>query len=729
MLSRSVRNNIGAVRTLRLLVVGSFALPMLLFVVAAWQNYAQVDRSVNQELDKAAGMLLEHSLKVFETGALVLGILDQQLDLSRWDEIERSTPVHDLLSNLDKSLDQVDALWLLDATGKVRNSSRFFPTDGLIMRAEDGVVALQSSDAGALISAPSIDKLTGNRRFNISRRHFDRNGVFDGVVVVSASVDYFRQFYETVVFGVRPVVDLLRADGTLLVRYPDLGEAQPAMLGPNSGFRQAIVLQPESGDFHTKSEVDGVERHFRYRRLKNEAVYVVYGIDRNTIIYEWLRNLKVYGLFAMPATLILVLVTWVALRNAQHEQAVTRRLQLEIERREHAEAVLRQTQKIEAVGQLTGGIAHDFNNLLTVITGNLSLLERHLKEEKTERLVRAAQRAAQRGEQLTQQLLAFSRKQHLVPASVDINELINGMCDFLRGTIGSTVEIETEFAPNLWPALVDRNQIEHVVLNLALNARDAMPVVGGCLIFRTQNVFGIDTIGRGSLPPGEFVRIAVIDNGTGMTPQVREQAFEPFFTTKEVGKGSGLGLSQVYGIVTQTGGTVHIDSDVGRGTRIDIYLPRAYPVLSVTPPPAPEEPAVRMPGRARILVVDDDPDILRFVATCLAELDYDVVEATGGAQAIKELGSDQPLDLVLTDLAMPAVTGADLTRWVERNRPDLPVLIMTGFADLQSFKLTVDLPVLAKPFGREELTRRVVITLANAEARRQGLSNVLPLKR
>ncbi|HWK43612.1 MAG TPA: response regulator [Stellaceae bacterium] len=702
---------------------------MLLFVVAAWQNYAQVDRSVNQELDKAAGMLLEHSLKVFETGALVLGILDQQLDLSRWDEIERSTPVHDLLSNLDKSLDQVDALWLLDATGKVRNSSRFFPTDGLIMRAEDGVVALQSSDAGALISAPSIDKLTGNRRFNISRRHFDRNGVFDGVVVVSASVDYFRQFYETVVFGVRPVVDLLRADGTLLVRYPDLGEAQPAMLGPNSGFRQAIVLQPESGDFHTKSEVDGVERHFRYRRLKNEAVYVVYGIDRNTIIYEWLRNLKVYGLFAMPATLILVLVTWVALRNAQHEQAVTRRLQLEIERREHAEAVLRQTQKIEAVGQLTGGIAHDFNNLLTVITGNLSLLERHLKEEKTERLVRAAQRAAQRGEQLTQQLLAFSRKQHLVPASVDINELINGMCDFLRGTIGSTVEIETEFAPNLWPALVDRNQIEHVVLNLALNARDAMPVVGGCLIFRTQNVFGIDTIGRGSLPPGEFVRIAVIDNGTGMTPQVREQAFEPFFTTKEVGKGSGLGLSQVYGIVTQTGGTVHIDSDVGRGTRIDIYLPRAYPVLSVTPPPAPEEPAVRMPGRARILVVDDDPDILRFVATCLAELDYDVVEATGGAQAIKELGSDQPLDLVLTDLAMPAVTGADLTRWVERNRPDLPVLIMTGFADLQSFKLTVDLPVLAKPFGREELTRRVVITLANAEARRQGLSNVLPLKR
>ena len=730
MLSTFVRDNIGAVRTLRLLLVGSFALPLLLFVVAAWQNYVQIDRATNQELEKATGMLLEHSLKVFETDALVLGVLDRQIDLHSWDEIEKSASIHSLLADLDKSLDQVDALWLVDASGKVRSSSRFFPTTNLTLGVEDGDAALGSTEKGTLISPPLTNKLTGNRQFNISRRHFDRNGVFDGVVVVSASVDYFKQFYETVVFGVRPVVVLMHADGTVLVRSPDIGDAQPAALLPSSGFRQTIARQPDRGEFNSRSAADGVERRFRYRRLKNEAVYVVYGIDQNTVLYEWLDNLEIYGLFAAPATLILLLVTWVALRNAQHEQATTRRLQSEIERREQAEAALRQTQKIEAVGQLTGGIAHDFNNLLTVITGNLSLLERYLKEDdKTDRLVRAAQRAAQRGEKLTQQLLAFSRKQHLVPAAVDLNELIHGMCDFLRGTIGSTVEIDTEFAANLWPALVDRNQIEHVMLNLALNARDAMPVVGGRLIFRTQNIFGIDTIGRSSLPPGEFVWVSVIDNGTGMSPQVREQAFEPFFTTKDVGKGSGLGLSQVYGIVTQTGGTVHIDSEVGRGTRVDIYLPRAYPTLATAPPLIVEQPVVRLPGRARILVVDDDEEIRHFISTCLTDLDYDVVVATGGAAAIKELATSQPLDLLVTDLAMPAVTGADLNRWVERNRPDLPVLIMTGFADLQSFKLSPNLPVLTKPFGGEEFTKRVAITLANAAARRQGQSNVLPMKR
>jgi signal transduction histidine kinase len=393
-------------------------------------------------------------------------------------------------------------------------------------------------------------------------------------------------------------------------------------------------------------------------------------------------------------------------------------LQRQISERERAEEALRLNQRLEAVGQLTSGVAHDFNNLLTVIAGNIEFLERAVSDDRSKRRLNMMRGAADRGARLTAQLLAFSRRQRLEPTPVSLNQTVASMRDLLQSSIGGAVQIETTLQADLWPALVDATQIELVILNLAINARDAM-AVGGRLTVETANVTVAGLPNRPEQPqPGEYVMVSVSDTGTGMTPEVLARVFEPFFTTKEVGKGSGLGLAQVFGFVKQSGGGIRIDTVLGEGTSIKVYLPRVERdgVAIQTGPTMIDCARTRPPGSlARLLVVDDDAEVREVTATRLSEVGYEVREAASGLQALAALEADPCVDLVVLDFAMPGMNGAEAAIEIRRHWPELPILFVTGFADTtalsQAGAAGVDAIVL-KPFRDGELERKVASSLA-----------------
>jgi signal transduction histidine kinase len=396
--------------------------------------------------------------------------------------------------------------------------------------------------------------------------------------------------------------------------------------------------------------------------------------------------------------------------RTQELESANRQLAAQVVERERIESVLRQSQRLEAVGQLTSGVAHDFNNLLTVVLGNARRLQRGSEDPEVLRRLDMIAQAGERGARLTAQMLAFSRRQKLEPRPVDLNETVSAMHDLLHSTLGGTIRIETSLHDSLWPAMIDPTQIELVILNLTINARDAM-AVGGTLEICTDNV----TLGVPTRPedpaPGEYVMVSVCDNGSGMSDEVRAKVFEPFFTTKEVGKGSGLGLSQVYGVATQSGGGVRIETKVGKGTCVKVYLPRALTAAAQVH--ADERPAPdRVPDDTVILVVDDDAAVREVTAAILTELGYRIVEAGSAGAALDMLDANAEIRLALLDFAMPGMNGAELAREVRARRPDLKILFATGFADETALAATGDEHIIQKPFVERELADRLARELA-----------------
>jgi len=377
------------------------------------------------------------------------------------------------------------------------------------------------------------------------------------------------------------------------------------------------------------------------------------------------------------------------------------------------EAQFRQAQKMEAIGQLTGGLAHDFNNLLTAVSGNLEILAGRLTDETDRHYVAAAMRAAQRGGSLTQQLLATARRQTLSPQPVDANAVIVRMTDLLQRSLGGLVQVEQHLAPDLWHAQADPTQLELMILNLAINARDAMPD-GGRIQIATRNLSRAEAGLPLELDPGDYVVVSVTDDGAGMPPGVAERAFEPFFTTKPPGKGSGLGLAQVYGLARQFGGTTRLRSVVGQGTSVEVFLPFAETSAATTAAAAPvADPACG--DRRTVLVVDDDDAVREVAVTFLEDARYKVLQADGGCDALALLRS-APVDVLLVDYAMPAMSGTELVRLAREIRPGLAVVYVTGNADpLDGEAAPVRDAVLMKPYMGAALLR----TVGQAVAERQ----------
>ena len=407
-------------------------------------------------------------------------------------------------------------------------------------------------------------------------------------------------------------------------------------------------------------------------------------------------------------------LSWNAVTNGEMIYATVRDVsdaKAAAERERQLEEALRQAQKMEAVGQLTGGLAHDFNNLLTGITGSLDLMSRRVAQGRTGELgryIEAAQGAAMRAAALTHRLLAFSRRQTLDPKPTDVNRLVAGLADLLRRTVGPAIGVEIEATDNVWSVLVDPNQLENALLNLCINARDAMPD-GGRITIVTSNVMSnavLDEMGAlaSELAPGPYVALRVVDTGTGMSPEIIERIFDPFFTTKPLGQGTGLGLSMIYGFARQSGGKVTVESELGHGTTMSLYLPRWHGQVEAVVA-APEVVAVEAGGGASVLVVDDEATVRMLVVDVLEELGYRALEAADGQAGLDVLHSSAAIDLLVTDVGMPGgMNGRQLAEAGRAIRPGLRVLFITGYAEtavLGADPLDAGMRVLPKPFAME----------------------------
>jgi signal transduction histidine kinase len=393
-------------------------------------------------------------------------------------------------------------------------------------------------------------------------------------------------------------------------------------------------------------------------------------------------------------------------------------LALEGKHRREAEEMLRQSQKMEAIGQLTGGVAHDFNNLLTVILGNLDVAASSVQargeatRQRLARVVDNAANAARRAKILTQRLLAFSRRQPLDPRPTDVNRLLDGMSDFFQRTLGVNIELELVSATGLWAVEVDRSQMESAILNLVVNAKDAMAGTGKLMI-ETGNSF-IDELyseQNAQIPVGQYVQIAVTDTGSGMPKEVQEKAFDPFFTTKQPGQGTGLGLSQVYGFVRQSGGHVKIYSEEGQGTTIRILLPRSHANVMVDQIKEDAVTLVGSLGNETVLVVEDESDVRSYLVESLRDLNYRVREAPDGSSALALFDSDPfRIDLLLTDIVMPGINGRQLADELCHRQPGLKVLFISGFARdaiVHQGRLDAGVSMLQKPLTQATLAEKI----------------------
>jgi two-component system NtrC family sensor kinase len=683
--------------------VACVALPALLLLGLAWIDYRVELARIRTDVVTTADALAEHARTVAETVDLVTARVLDHIDRQDWATLATSLETHEFLDRLRRELPQVEAVYLIAPNGMLAASSRGYPMPHHDVHDAGYFAAVQAHDDDRIvISEPFPGTISGTTGFMISRRRVV-NGRFDGVVGVTVSRRYFEDFYRAILD--RPdasAAALLRSDGALLIGFPDPRGALAASPNP---MKAVVVAARDSGVFNSQSGFDGRQQIIAYRRVRDQPLLAVYAIDRSVLLTTWAWHAVVIAVCAILLSGLLLTAEHLVRRKTAIEHEGLRRLVEETERRRQAEARAQQGQKMEALGRLTGGVAHDFNNLLAVILGSLELVLRREQDPRSVRLLRSATKAAERGAKLTAQMLTFSRRHEVVVRPVDVNAVLQDMDDLLRRTLGPSVLLHYALAGDLWPALADPVQLELALLNLTVNARDAMPH-GGDLTIRTFAVADGDRTAPVQ-ESGDFVCVQVVDTGIGMSEEVRARAHEPFFTTKAPGSGTGLGLSMVNGFVSEIGGALSFDSAPGVGTTVSVFLRRS----SVAPANEqrdqdPQAPSVHP---RRLLLVDDDPSVRASIRAMLEELEHEVIEAAGGVEALQVLERDRRFDLLVIDFAMPSMNGAQLAAEVMRLWPMAPILFVTGYVENDALRPWSDLGyrTVQKPFTTAELATAV----------------------
>ncbi len=687
----------GSIGTILALLLAALLIPASLFGVVAWKTRTEALAQAARSADKTVTILHGHAQHIFETYELVMDRIEDRLRTESWPRLDRSADFHAFLQEIVTAKTQIGSIQVYDADGNLQNTSLQFPPPVANASDREYMQAFRSGYRGTFIGEIVTGRVTGQIAFNVARPLVNDRGELIGALLLSVYPDYFVAFYQRAAMGFDYSAGLVRSDGKFLVRD---AESKISVDQPRASetFMAAIAKAPE-GRFPSVSAVDGIRRIVAYKKLDHYPVYVLFAFGTDAVLAEWRRTMVQYLIFAIPAVIGLMLLSGLALVQIRREQEVTRRLRTEMQRREATEAKLIRAQRMEALGQMTGGIAHDFNNLLTIVMGNLDLLRR-AKEDRRERLIDNALQAVEQGRKITTHLLAFGRRQSLHPEVVNLNGLIAGMDDMLAQSLRENISLDLDLAPDLWRVEIDPSQLQVALINLAANARDAMPE-GGSFRIKTENVVlqGPDA--------ADVVAITVSDTGAGIDPEVLPRVFEPFFTTKDVGKGSGLGLAQVYGFAEQSGGAVEVRSALGRGTCVLLTLPRSTAPLTVPetlPAPRGETGVIH----ARILLVEDNPQVAEVAAALLREHGHTVTVAPNARAALDVLQSGGAIDVVVSDMVMPGdMGGFELAQNLRQKRPDLPVILVTGYSEEASRAGLEGFTLLRKPYAPHLLAQTV----------------------
>lgn len=686
---------------LRLIAVLSLALPAGVLAFSIWQDWQSIHEQARERIQSSLDVLHEQTQKslqtversISETNEVLRGMSDEAIRASE-------SALYLRLKRTQQALPQIESIWAFDKNGHPLVSSTILPVPRDLNNSDRSYFQAQLNSFDTYISEVLRARVGTQRFFVVSgRRTSDPAAGFQGVIGITVTPDSFSEFYRKLSRG-RDAFGLVRSDGTVLARFPE-GRIED-IRGPND-LSRAMEKQPTAGLLEMQSPLDLLERIVGYQKVRGYEIYVVAGIEKAALRAEFWRDTLLRLAVGIPIALSLLALSLYALRRAESYRD-------EVVRREAAEAALKQGQRLEALGQLTGGVAHDFNNLLMVIQGSAHRIKRTLSADaRLARSFQAIEEAVNRGSTLTRQLLSFSRRQPQDPVVVDLKFRLPQMQEMLQASLRGDIVVRTEISPELGRCKIDVNELELALLNLAVNARDAMSD-GGQLIIGARNV------GASEAPPGlsgEYVAIAVQDTGCGIPDEILDRVFEPFFTTKEVGRGTGLGLSQVYGFARQSGGTAIVESQQGRGTRVTIYLPRTFDEsASASPAEAAEE--LRFTGK--VLLVEDNRDVWEVTRGLLEDLGFSVDLLSDAESALRHLQtSDQAYRFLLSDIVMPGpMNGLELARRVrELPGKSLPIILATGYSAQAQAASDEGFVLLRKPYGVLEIRKAAATVLAD----------------
>ena len=611
--------------------------------------------------------------------------------------------IHECLKMRAAGIARFTTVLAIDAKGDLVSHSRRWPTPEVNVADRDYFLhAKDKGGAEPFLSEPVENKVTGRWVLQVARRFTAQDGSFAGIIVGSVDLDYFQGLYENMKLPEGYSVALWRRDGTLLARTPladDIGRPL------DTEARRQLAAGRISGSYKVPTSADGGPRLVAFNAVADFPAFVTTGVTESAALADWWSAVTLIVAAAAMGLLGTLAVTLAAVRRL----ALFEELAAALSARDASEAQVRQLQKMDALGQLTGGIAHDFNNMLSIVRGNLDLLRRRLDQGRRDvgTYLDAADDGVVRAADLTRRLLAFSRREPVRSQSVDPNVFVEGLAELFRRTFGQNILLVTELGEDVPFVKVDPGQFENAILNLALNARDAMPE-GGRVTIRTRRA-GAAEAGLSVDPGASGLVVEVEDVGSGMPPEVLERIFEPFFTTKPVGKGTGLGLPQVFAFAEDSGGRVSARSQVGSGTIVGIYLP-----ASAERPPAavPEGPVPHATRRQCILVVDDEEAVRRISGEMLGHLGYEVLTASGAEEALELLAGKDDVELVITDLGLQGMDGTRLAEEARRLKPEIRILYATGSGHAELAANDGSSAVLAKPYSSGDLARKVQQALA-----------------
>jgi two-component system NtrC family sensor kinase len=693
-----------SIRLLHGILVASVALPAALFVYASWLGYQNNQVVAARQIDRTRDVVTEHALKVFET---------VERSIAEINEVVRDMPderiaaneenLHHRLKRLADSSDQIKSVWIFDRTGRALVNSLAYPAPSIDFSDRDYFKAHVDRDIGAYVGEVLRPRppYGGAPFFGVSRRRSSPDGGFNGVIQASILPEYFSGFYAKISREAGNYASLIRGDGLILARFPP--NDIPALF-PNGELLTAIRANSE-GTLLLTSKLDNIERKVAYRKVSGFPVYVVAGLETQAIRAQWFSQTSNHLIFGLPATAALIAIVLLALKR-------TRRFYEEATRRQVAEDALKQSQRLEALGQLTGGVAHDFNNLLMVVGGSAQRLKRRHHDPADLRSLDMIESAVRKGSNLTRQLLSFARRQSLSPKVIDLVDCIEKFREILRQSIPGDIEIELRAPQQKVTVKIDPDEFEISLLNLTLNARDAMPD-GGRITISVKTVTLDENSGPNGLT-GEFAVIAFADTGSGIADDIRDRVFEPFFTTKKVDRGTGLGLSQVYGFVQQSKGAITVTSHPGTGTTFELFLPCCDEAVQAESKAVDDTPPL---GKsATVLLVEDHPDVSAVGSDYVEQCGFKVVCAASAEVAVDILNQRSDIDLVFSDIVMPGMSGLELGRLIREHHPETPVVLASGYSDRAALAVEEGFTLLQKPYSLEALRKSLAEAMQAPEA-------------